>query len=60
VPVDEIDLLVLKQAGVIPADTLVAKVILSGKISKKIVLRGVGVTRGARAAIEAAGGSIAE
>ncbi len=59
-PVDEIDLLVLKQAGVIPADALSAKVMLSGAIDKKVVLRGVGATRGARAAIEAAGGSIAE
>ncbi len=59
-PVDEIDLLVLKQAGVIPVDALSAKVMLSGAIDKKVVLRGIGVTRGARAAIEAAGGSIAE
>lgn len=59
-PVDEIDLLVLKQAGIVPADALAAKVVLSGQIDKKVTLRGVGVTRGARAAIEAAGGSIAE
>ncbi|MEY3201343.1 MAG: hypothetical protein RIR70_893 [Pseudomonadota bacterium] len=59
-PVDEIDLLSLKQAGVIPADTLVAKVILSGEITRKVSLRGLGVTKGARAAIEAAGGLIAE
>jgi len=59
-PVDEIDLLALKQAGVIPADTLSAKVILSGEITRKVLIRGVGVTKGARAAIEAAGGSVAE
>ncbi|NMG33931.1 50S ribosomal protein L15 [Azoarcus sp. TTM-91] len=59
-PVEEVDLLVLKQAGVIPADALSAKVVLSGEIAKKVVLRGVGATRGARAAIEAAGGSFAE
>lgn len=59
-PVDEIDLLSLMQAGVIPGDTLSAKVILSGEITRKVTLRGVGVTKGARAAIEAAGGSIAE
>jgi large subunit ribosomal protein L15 len=59
-PVEEVDLLVLKQAGVIPADALSAKVVLSGEIAKKVVLRGVGATRGARAAIEAAGGSLAE
>lgn len=58
-PVDEIDLLVLKQAGLIPADSLSAKVILSGELSRKVTLRGVGATRGAKAAIEAAGGSVA-
>lgn len=59
-PVDEIDLLTLKQAGVVAADALSAKVILSGKIEKKVVLKGVGATKGAKAAIEAAGGSVAE
>lgn len=58
-PVGEIDLLVLKQAGVVPGDALSAKVILSGKLSKKISLKGVGATKGAKAAIEAAGGSVA-
>jgi large subunit ribosomal protein L15 len=58
-PVAEIDLLVLKQAGVVAADALSAKVILSGVISKKVALRGVSATKGARAAIEAAGGSVA-
>lgn len=59
-PIDEIDLLSLKQAGVIAIEALSAKVILSGEISRKVVLRGIGATKGARAAIEAAGGSIAE
>lgn len=58
-PVDEIDLLVLKQAGVIPGDALSAKVILAGEIRRKVVLKGVGATKGAKAAIEAAGGSVA-
>lgn len=58
-PVDEIDLLVLKRAGVIPGDALSAKVILSGKLNRKLTLKGVGVTKGARAAIEAVGGSVA-
>lgn len=58
-PVDQIDLLTLKQAGVIPADALSAKVILSGSLTKKVTLRGVGATKGAKAAIEAVGGSIA-
>ncbi|MBI4988268.1 MAG: 50S ribosomal protein L15 [Rhodocyclales bacterium] len=58
-PVGEIDLLVLKQAGVVPGDALSAKVILSGKLTKKVALKGVGATKGAKAAIEAAGGSVA-
>lgn len=56
----EIDLLVLKGAGIVPADALAAKVILSGAITRKVSLRGVGATKGAKAAIEAVGGSIAE
>lgn len=59
-PVEDIDLLTLMQAGVIPADTLSAKVILSGKLSRKVNLKGVGATKGARTAIEAAGGSVAD
>ena len=59
-PIEEIDLLVLKQTGVVPADALSAKVILSGKINRKVALKGVGATKGARAAIEAAGGSVAD
>ena len=58
-PVDEVDLLALKQAGVIPGDALSAKVILSGKLNRKVTLKGVGATKGAKAAIEAAGGSVA-
>lgn len=57
-PVDDVDLLVLMQAGIVPADTLAAKVILSGTISRKVTLRGVAATKGARAAIEAAGGTV--
>lgn len=59
-PVDAIDLLVLKQAGVISANALTAKVILSGEITRAITLQGLLITKGARAAVEAAGGSIAE
>lgn len=58
-PVTEIDLLTLKQAGVIAADALSAKVILSGKLTKAVSLKGVGATKGAKAAIEAVGGSVA-
>jgi large subunit ribosomal protein L15 len=60
VGVDEIDLLVLKQAGVVSASVRAAKVYLAGEIGKAVKLRGVAVTKGARAAIEAAGGSVAE
>ena len=55
----EVDLLVLKAAGVVPQLALGAKVILSGAITRAVNLKGVGATRGARAAIEAAGGSVA-
>jgi large subunit ribosomal protein L15 len=57
-PVDTIDLIALKQAGFVPTQAIAAKVMLSGKIEKKIKLVGIGVTKGAKAAIEAAGGSI--
>jgi large subunit ribosomal protein L15 len=59
-PVDDIDLLTLMQAGVIPAESLSAKVILSGKLTRKVNLIGVGATKGARAAIIAVGGSVAD
>lgn len=59
-PIDQIDLLSLQVAGIVPGDALSAKVILSGEITRKVVLKGVGATKGAKAAIEAAGGSIAE
>jgi large subunit ribosomal protein L15 len=58
-PVAEVDLLVLKQAGVVPGNALAAKVILSGALTKAVTLRGVAATKGAKAAIEAAGGSVA-
>ena len=59
-PVDEIDLLTLVQAYLVSSHPLSAKVVLSGQIGRKVVLKGVGATKGARAAIEAAGGSVAE
>lgn len=59
-PVDEIDLLTLKQANLVSQHALSAKVVLSGAISRKVILKGVGATKGARAAIEAAGGSVSE
>ncbi|HMW18679.1 MAG TPA: 50S ribosomal protein L15 [Accumulibacter sp.] len=59
-PVDEIDLATLRQANLVPQNVLSAKVILSGAIERKVILKGVGASAGARAAIEALGGSIAE
>jgi large subunit ribosomal protein L15 len=53
-----VDLEALRKAGVVPAGTERAKVVLSGEISKAVTLKGVAVTKGARAAIEAAGGKI--
>jgi len=55
----EIDLLALKAAGIVPQLALGAKVILSGALTRAVALKGVGVTKGAKAAIEAAGGSVA-
>jgi large subunit ribosomal protein L15 len=59
-PVDTVDLLALKQAGVVPAGALSAKVVKSGELKRAVKLQGLLVTKGARAAVEAAGGSIAE
>jgi large subunit ribosomal protein L15 len=59
-PVDTVDLLVLKQANLIAPGALAAKVFLSGSINKKVKLVGIGVTKGAKVAIEAAGGAIEE
>ena len=56
---DEVDLLSLKQAGLVPQRAKVVKVIKSGEIERKVMLKGVGATAGAKAAIEAVGGSIA-
>jgi large subunit ribosomal protein L15 len=53
-----VDLESLKKAGVIPVFAESAKVVLSGELKKAVTLKGVGATKGARAAIEAAGGTI--
>jgi large subunit ribosomal protein L15 len=53
-----IDLEALLKAGVVPVGTERAKVVLSGEINKAVTLKGVAATKGARAAIEAAGGKI--
>jgi len=54
----EIDLAVLKSEGVVPHGVLGAKVILSGKLERKVALKEIPVSKGARAMIEAAGGTI--
>jgi large subunit ribosomal protein L15 len=58
-PVADIDLLALRTAGLVPARAKRAKVIKAGELSKAVKLSGIAVTKGARAAIEAAGGSVA-
>lgn len=55
----EVDVLALKQAGLIGELAKVVKVIKSGALTKAVKLNGVGATAGAKAAIEAAGGSVA-
>jgi large subunit ribosomal protein L15 len=55
---DEVDLLTLKQAKLVDDRTKTVKVIKTGELSRKVVLKGIGATAGAKAAIEAAGGSV--
>jgi large subunit ribosomal protein L15 len=55
---DVVDLLALKAANIIGHQIKGAKVILSGEITKAVTVKGLGVTKGARAAIEAAGGKV--
>jgi large subunit ribosomal protein L15 len=59
-PVDEIDLIALKQAGILGVLFTSARVIATGELKRKVTLKGLVVTKGARAAIEAVGGSVAE
>ena len=55
---DTVDLAALKAAGLVPASARRARVFASGELGRKVAVRGIKVTRGARAAIEAAGGSV--
>ncbi|MBX7228822.1 MAG: 50S ribosomal protein L15 [Burkholderiaceae bacterium] len=57
-PIDQIDLLALKNAGLVSQLARQVKLIASGKLERKVVLMGVSVTAGAKAAVEAAGGSV--
>ena len=60
VGVDVIDFAALRAAKLVPSTAKYAKVVKKGEIDRKIVLKGIAVTAGARAAIEAAGGSVEE
>jgi large subunit ribosomal protein L15 len=55
---EEIDLMVLKAAGIVPALSQGARIVRTGEISRKVKVRGLGVTAGAKALIEAAGGTV--
>ena len=57
---DEVDMLSLKQAGLVADMIKTVKVIKTGELTIKVTLKGVGATAGAKAAIVAAGGSVAE
>ena len=56
--VDEIDLLVLQHAGIVPTLAQGARIVKTGALTRAVTVRGLGVTAGARAVIEAAGGKI--
>ncbi len=55
---DVVDLASLRSAGLLNSSHLRAKVVLSGELDKAVTLRGIGATKGAKAAIEAAGGTV--
>lgn len=55
-----VDLAALLRAGLIKRSTTGAKIIVSGAVTRALTVRGIGVTKGARAAIEAAGGKVEE
>lgn len=57
---NEVDLAALKNAGLINRGTLRAKIFQSGSLDRAVTVKGLGVTKGARAAIEAAGGKVEE
>jgi large subunit ribosomal protein L15 len=57
--IDEVDLLALKQAGLVSQRARQVKVIKAGELTRKVMLKGLGATAGAKAAIEAAGGAVA-
>lgn len=56
--VDEVDLLALKHAGIVPALSQGARIVKTGELARRVTVRGLGVSASARAAIEAAGGTV--
>lgn len=58
--VDEIDIFVLKQAGLVPERVVNVKVISGGAVEKSITLKGLAITKGARSIIQLAGGKVEE
>jgi large subunit ribosomal protein L15 len=58
--IEEIDLLALKSTGLVGELVKHVKVIKTGQLTRKVALKGIGATAGAKAAIEAAGGSLAD
>ena len=58
--IDTIDFAALRAAKLVPSTAKYAKIVKKGELTRKIVLQGVAVTAGAKAAIEAAGGSVSE
>ncbi len=59
-PVDVVDFLVLKETGIVSTLARSAKIILSGTLTRKLNIKGLPATKGAKAAIEAVGGSFSE
>jgi large subunit ribosomal protein L15 len=57
---DVVDVLSLRAAGLIPQEAGGAKIFLKGEVSRKLTVRGVALSKGARAAVEAAGGTVEE
>ncbi|MDE2150176.1 MAG: 50S ribosomal protein L15 [Gammaproteobacteria bacterium] len=57
---ETVDLAVLKNAGIVPRAALAAKLIASGKLTRKVTISGLGASKGARAAVVGCGGSVAE
>jgi large subunit ribosomal protein L15 len=55
---DVVDLAALKTAGLVPQRASRAKVILAGEIQRQLTVKGIGISKGARAAVEGAGGSV--